>query len=284
MKRILIILLLLSGVSAAIAQDKSDLQKIVDTEHAFAAYAAEHDTKSAFLEYLTADAVLFQPDKVNGREYWNGRAQSKGLLSWAPNYADVSTNGIMGYTTGNWEYRPKGKDDTPVAFGEFITVWLRQPDGKYKFVVDIGIGHDKPAKYSNDWVTSQDKSTDPNTKNSSAADTASGFYEAASGQNLIAAYKAYAADDIRLYRENKMPAIGKKDALKLASSERGLVKLAKKSVFLGSANLSYTTSTYTRTDGDKVIEKGNYMQVWKFKYGKWVIVLDIFKAVPPSDK
>ncbi len=284
MKRFLIILLVLSGFSATLAQEKSDLQKIIDTEHAFAAYAAEHDTKSAFLEFLTSDAVLFQPDKVNGREYWNGRAGSKGLLSWAPNYADVSTNGIMGYTTGNWEYRPKGKDDTPVAFGEFITVWVRQPDGKYKFVVDIGIGHDKPAKYSTDWVTTQDKRADPNAKNSSAMDTASGFYEIVSGQDLTAAYKAYAADDIRLYRENEMPAIGKKDALKLASSEKGQVKLAKKSVSLGAANLAYMTSTYTRIDGGKLIEKGNYMQIWKFKSGKWVIVLDIFKAIPQSDK
>ena len=284
MNRIFIILLILSGVTAAIAQEKSDLQKIVDTEHAFAVYAAEHDTKSAFLAFLTADAVLFQPDKVNGREYWNGRAQSKGLLSWAPNYADVSTNGVMGYTTGNWEYRPKGKDDTPGAFGDFITVWVRQPDGKYKFVVDIGIGHDKPAIFSKDWVTTSDKSADPNAKNSSAMDTASGFYEIASGQNLTAAYKAYAADDIRLYRENKMPAIGKKEALKLASSEKGSVRLAKKSVSLGAGNLAYMTSTYTRNEGDKVIEKGNYLQIWKFKSGKWVIVLDIFKAIPQSDK
>ena len=284
MKRIFITLLVLSGVSAAIAQDNSDLQRIVDTEHAFAVYAAEHDTKSAFLQYLTADAVLFQPDKVNGREYWNGRAGSKGLLSWAPNYADVSTNGAIGYTTGNWEYRPKGKDDTPVAFGEFITVWVRRSDGKYKFVVDIGIGHDKPSKYSTDWVTTQDKSADPNAKNSSAMDTASGFYEIASSQNLTAAYKAYAADDISLYRENKMPAMGKKDALKLASSEKSSIRLAKKSVSLGAANLAFMTSTYTRNDGDKVIEKGNYLQIWKFKSGKWVIVLDIFKAIPPSDK
>lgn len=284
MNRFLIILLVLSGVTTPAAQQKSDLQKIVDTEHAFAAYAVEHDTKSAFLEFLTADAVLFQPDKVNGREYWNGQAESKGLLSWAPNYADVSTNGIIGYTTGNWEYRPKGKEDTPVAFGEFITVWLRQPDGKYKFVVDIGVGHEKPVKYSNDWVTTQDKSADPNAKNSSVADTASGFYEIASVQNLSAAYKAYAADDIRLYRENKMPAIGKKESVKLASSEKGRVRLAKKSVFLGSANLAYATSAYSRTDGGKEIEKGNYMQVWKYKSGKWVIVLDIFKAVPTSDK
>ena len=263
---------------AAYAQ--SDLQKLVDTEHSFATFAAEHDTKSGFLEYLAPDGVLFQPDKVNGREYWNARGESKGLLSWAPNYVDISTNGILGYTTGNWEYRPKGKDDTPVAFGDFITVWLRQPDGKYKFVVDIGVGHEKPEKYSSVWVTSQDKAKDLNEKNTSAADVANGFFELATKQGLSKAYAAYAADDIRLYREDKFPFLGKKSAIKAASAEKGAILLAKKSFFMGTTNLSYTTSTYTRAYGGKVIAKGNYMQIWKLKTGKWVIVLDIFKPVP----
>ena len=262
------------------AQSKSDIQKLVDSEHSFATFAAEHDTKSAFLEFIAPYGVLFQPDKVDGREYWTARGPSKGLLSWAPNYADISTNGILGYSTGNWEYRPKGKDDAPSAFGEFITVWLRQPDGNYKFAVDIGIGHEKPAQYSNDWATSTDKAKDPNAKNTSAADVANVFFELATKQSLKKAYEVYAADDIRLYREEKIPILGKKNAVKAASAEKGAVVLAKKSFFIGTTNLSYTTSTYTRNDGGKVIETGNYMQIWKLKAGKWVIVLDIFKAVP----
>ena len=268
--------LLVSFTSAA----QDDIQKLVNTEHAFAAFAAEHDTRSAFLEFLASDGVVFQPDKVNGREYWTARGPSKGLLSWAPNYADVSTNGILGYTTGNWEYRPKGKDDTPTAFGEFITIWVRQADGKYKFVVDIGIGHAKPDKYLNEWVASADKATDANEKRSSAADAANGFFEIASKQSLRKAYNAFAADDIRLYREEKIPLFGKKNAVKAVGDEKGITTLARKSTFFGATNLSYTTSTYTRTDNGKVIEKGNYMQIWKLKSGKWKIVLDIFKPLP----
>ncbi|MFM9905446.1 MAG: YybH family protein [Pyrinomonadaceae bacterium] len=280
MKRFFIILGLLSCVTAVAAQNKSDLQSLVDTEHSFADFAAAHDTKSAFLEFLAVDGVVFQPDKLNGIAYWNARGPSKGLLSWAPNYADLSTNGMLGYTIGNWEYRPKGKDDTPIAFGDFITVWSRQADGKYKFVVDIGVGHEKPAVYSSEWVTTADKTADPNAKNMSAADTANSFCDMATKRGLRRAYETYAADDIRFYREEKLPFLGKKASIKAAKAEKGTVQLAKKSTFFGSTNLSYTTSTYTRTDAGKLLEKGNYMQIWKLKAGRWVIVLDIFKPVP----
>lgn len=259
---------------------QNDVQTLVETEHAFAQFALDNSTKDAFLKFVANDGVLFLPDKVSGREYWNARAASTGLLSWAPNYADISANEILGYTTGNWEYRPKGKDDTPTAFGDFITIWLRQPDGKYKFVVDIGVGHAKPAKYSTDWVSSSEAAKDLNEKNTSAADTANGFFEIAIKQSARKAYESYAADDIRLYREEKLPYLGKKDALKAVAADKGILALAKRSTFFGAADISYTTSTYTRSVDGKVIEKGNYMQIWKLKAGKWRIVLDIFKPVP----
>jgi hypothetical protein len=271
-------------VFAACTFGQTDLQKVVDAEHAFAAYAAEHDIKSAFLEYLAPDGVLFLPDKINGREHWSAREKSSGLLSWAPNYADVSSNGLLGYTTGNWEFRPKGKDDPPIAFGDFITVWLRQSDRKYKFVVDIGVGHAKPEKYSIEWTSPADKSQDPNTKNLSAADVANGFLDIATNQTLKKAYEAYASSDIRMYREDKLPFLGKKAAVKQAGSEKGELTLARKSSFFGAADLSYATSTYKRTLNGKIVEKGNYMQIWKLKNDKWMIVLDIFKPVPESGK
>lgn len=259
---------------------QSDLQKLVDTEHAFAQFASEKGTKAAFLEYIAVDGLLFLPDKINGKTYWNGRGESTGLLSWAPNYADISANGIIGYTTGNWEYRPKGKDGEPTGFGEFITVWLRQPDGKYKFVVDIGVGHPRPEKYSTEWVTSPEKAKDPNEKNSSAADSANGFYTTMTTRGIGKAYAAYAVDDMRAFREDKAPFIGKKSLMSMLKKEKATYSLAKRSSFFGSADIAYNTNTYTKTVGGKLVEKGNTMQIWKLIAGRWRIVLDIFKPVP----
>src|SRR3982750_2287082 len=150
-------------VAKGIAQ--TDLEKLVDTERAFARMAAEKGTRTAFLANMTDDALVFGPDKAYGKPVWSARADGTPgvpLLSWEPNYADISANGILGYTTGNCEFRPKGKDDSPSGFGEVGTVWLRQPDGRYKWVVDIGVGHPKPEKYLTKWTTSAVKGTDLN--------------------------------------------------------------------------------------------------------------------------
>lgn len=274
------VLLCLCSVLAVAGQ--TDLQKLVDAEHAFARFAAEKGTKAAFLANMTPDALIFSPDKANALEYWTARQSNASLLSWAPNYADISANGILGYTTGNWEFRAKGKNDQPSAFGDFITIWLRQPDGKYKWVVDIGVDHDKPAKYSTEWATATE-AKDPNSKNSSAADNANRFFEAAAHDKVKKAYEQFAADDIRLYRENKLPFIGKKEAMRAVSSEKGHLKLLNRSSFFGSADLSYMISSYERKVNGKIVQRGNFMQIWKFKGGRWQIVLDVFKPVPEKE-
>jgi ketosteroid isomerase-like protein len=274
--------MIIFAASAALGQ--ADVQKIVDAEHAFAAMAAEKGAPPAFLAFMTGDALAYVPEETNAKAYWSERKTNASLLAWAPNYADISSNGLMGYTTGNWEFRPKGKDDAPTAFGDFVTVWLRQTDGSYKWVVDMGVSHAKPAAYSTNWVTSSDKSHDPNSDRSSAADTANGFQQMLLRESVKKAYELYAADDLRLYRENELPFLGKKDALKRISHEKGEIVLAKKSNFFGSADLAYTIGKYSRTDNGRTIERGSYMQIWKLKNGKWKIVLDVFKPVPESGK
>ncbi len=260
----------------AIAQ--ADLQKLVDAEHAFAALAAEKGTQTAFLENMADDAVIFVPDKTRAKEFWTARTPNASQLSWAPNFADVSSNGILGYTTGNWEFRAKGKEDAPLAFGDFVTVWLRQLNGKYKFVVDIGIDHPKPDKYSTQWSTG---TAAPDGKGDiSPGDLATEFFKVVTAKGIAKAYEAYAADDIRVYRDGKLPVLGKRALRALVSGDKTALAFAKRGIFFCASDLAYTTNAYTRALGGKTVEKGNFMQIWKFRSGRWQIVLDIFKPVP----
>jgi hypothetical protein len=138
-----LILVILIGANVW-AQTKTDLQILVETEKSFARYADEKGMKAAFLEFLADDGIMFAPNVVNGKEYFRSRPESPATLVWYPIFADVSSNGVLGYTTGRGEFRPKGKTDTTVYYSDFATVWRRQTDGSYKAVLDIGISHDKP--------------------------------------------------------------------------------------------------------------------------------------------
>ncbi len=257
---------------------QTDIQRLVNAEHAFAQMASESGTRAAFLANMTEDALVFNPDRENGKAFWTARSESKGLLSWAPNYADVSRSGILGYTTGNWEYRANGKGDTPSAFGEFITLWLRQPDGKYKFVVDIGVGHPKPEKYSTEWSTLLRVEHADKARSEPTRDTAAEFYQLAATKGVAKAYEKFADENIRSFREDKFPILGKKSVLKVLQADKAEFVFAKKSSSFSSEDISYNLNTYTRTLGGKV-EKGNFLQIWKFYGGKWHLMWDVFKPV-----
>jgi ketosteroid isomerase-like protein len=275
MKRLVSICILLLMSQFVVRAQQADLKKLVETEQAFAAMAAEKGTKDAFLAYMTDDAVAFIPETTNAKAFWTARKPGVALLSWAPNYADISSTGLIGYTTGNWQWA-ETKDKAPSAFGDFITLWLRQPDGRYKWVLDIGVDHDKPDRYSTDWTTFTGGTGKDKTP---GRDVMTEFYQAATGKNLAKAYKKFAAENIRSYREGKMPILGKKQALKELAGDKAVVTFAKRSTTFTADDISYNLNTYSKTRDGKEVEKGNVLQIWKFFDGRWQIVLDIFKPV-----
>jgi ketosteroid isomerase-like protein len=262
------------------AQVEKDLQTLAETEKSFARTAAEKGTRSAFLEYAAPDGMMFQPTAVNARTYWEARAESKGFLAWQPSYVDISSNGLLGWTTGPWSFRPSGKDAKPTAFGDFVTIWQKQPDGKFRFVLDIGVSHAETPVDGIEWKSPADAGKELNTRRISAGDSTNGFFQLANQNSISKAYKTFAADDIRVLREGKMPILGKDAFLSELKKNKISVAFAKRSVFFGAADLAYNANTYTLTRADRTIEKGNYVQIWKLRDGKWQIVLDIFNPIP----
>jgi hypothetical protein len=99
------LVLLLLTATFALAQTKNSvqrpdtpLQKLVETEQAFARFAEEKGTKAAFLEYLADEGIVFQPTETNGKLFWKNRPDSPAWLNWSPVWADLSSDGNLGYT------------------------------------------------------------------------------------------------------------------------------------------------------------------------------------------
>lgn len=60
-------------------------------------------------------------------------------LSWTPTGAMMGPSGDMGYTWGHYEGRSKDANGNPiVTSGRYITVWRKEPDGRWKVVLDAG--------------------------------------------------------------------------------------------------------------------------------------------------
>ena len=284
MKKILLLSLIIIA-SLNVSAQENNLQKIYDAEKAFEKAVAEKGINQAFIEFSTADATCFFPGyPVNCIEYFKARPANPAALYWNPTFIDVSSNGAMAYSTGNSIYKSKGKDDTAAYYGEYATVWQRQPDGSYKSVLDLGISHEAQNTETK-WTSPADTGKELNEKRYSAADSSTAFFEMTTKQGLNKAYKTYFADDVRILRDGKMPLIGKKAALDALKDYKLNVAFAKRSVFVGAADMAYISNTYTATDkSGKTVEKGNFLQVWKLRDKRWQIVLDVFLPAPPEQK
>src|SRR5215204_1000080 len=269
------------------APANNNLGKLVETEQNFAKTAAEKGTKSAFLEFLADDGIIFNPNESNGKLVWKNRPESPALLSWNPAWADISSDGKLGYTTGGWEFRPKGKADSPTGFGEYVTLWQKQADGIFKAVLDIGINHPSSSFSNAAWKSPVDAGTGAKSvKNGVTNGTLNSVF---SNTSMANGYFNYLADDCIVLRDGNMPVYGKQNAF------FALEKIDKEfppSAFLNfSANLSkvfgnlmYVWGVYQLNHKDGSTKKWNFMQIWKNRSGKWEIVLDVFHPIPQNKK
>jgi ketosteroid isomerase-like protein len=139
-------------VMAAEKPDKEKVKaEVAAAELAFSAMAQEKGVLAAFEHFAAPDVafVATDPRKWRGpdavREHMKGTPPNL-KLSWAPLFVDVSDDGTLAYDYGRYESRLAGADGREVVRGGFfLTIWKRQPDGTWRYVMDHG-APDKPQK------------------------------------------------------------------------------------------------------------------------------------------
>ena len=281
MKFVLALVILLLTSLVVMAQDYS--AQIYDTERAFEKAVGEKGIRDGFIEFLSPLGVLFRPGPVNGRESWRSRPASPAALTWNPIKIETSSNGALGYSIGNSIYRPKGKTDTDEIHGHYLSVWTRQPNGDYRAALDAGISHSRPTQIEESWKPGAARAPETNDKRLFAGDSSIGFFRTAEDRGLSKAYKSYAASDIILMRDDRLPFVGRDAAVDFTEDQKSSIKFAKRRSFIEAGDLAYVYSTYALTDQKGVeTEKGNFVQVWKLRDGKWQIAVDLFLPLPPA--
>lgn len=104
----------------------------IDAERAFAARAARGEQWAAFRDSSTDTAMMFTPAPVVAHRYLAGRAEPKHPIQWWPAHSYVSCDGRIAVNTGPWTVPARGTS------GYFTTIWVRQPDGAWKWIYDGG--------------------------------------------------------------------------------------------------------------------------------------------------
>ncbi|WP_144096194.1 hypothetical protein [Croceicoccus sediminis] len=110
---------------------------VVAAELAFASMAQEKGQWTAFAEYAADDGIMFVPQLVNAKDWLKKRENPAQSVAWQPHEVWASCDGSVNVTRGAWQ-RPDG------STGWFTTVWQRQKDGEYRWLMDHGDTLEKP--------------------------------------------------------------------------------------------------------------------------------------------
>ena len=110
---------------------RADPGKVIATELAFARAAQEKGQWTAFAEFAADDAVMFVPEPINAKEWLRRQTNPAQTVRWQPHEVWSSCDGTLAVTRGAWQ-RPDG------STGYFTTVWERQRNSEYRWVMDQG--------------------------------------------------------------------------------------------------------------------------------------------------
>ncbi len=266
------------------------LAPVVEAEQAFAQHSIDQGMKPAFLRYAAPDGVIiYAGGPVNAIESWSKREPAPaGLLTWWPTYADVSRAGDMGWTTGPYEFREKPTDEKPADTGHFFTVWRRQADGSWKWVLDLGVRHPAPAttetvlRYPNIPAGGAARAAAADTGESqrSLLEAERSLSEESASKGMRSALLARADESLRLYRYGTFPVVGR-DAVARALKVQGelITWRPLKTDAAASGDLGYAYGSYelrTKMSDEQPAERGHYARVWKRdRGGPWRVVFNV---------
>jgi len=115
---------------------------LMQTDRDFSDMSVKEGMFKAFLFYIAEDGVMLRNNSfpAKGKETlakrFEGKTDTTFILSWEPLYEKISESGDLGYTYGL--HTNKDKLTGEVSRGTYVTIWLKQPDGSWKYVLDTG--------------------------------------------------------------------------------------------------------------------------------------------------
>jgi ketosteroid isomerase-like protein len=292
-------LLITAGLSAGAGQEgrKEALASLIAAERSFSRTSEAKGIREAFLTFLASDAVVFRPGPVEGRPvYEKMDPANPGLLTWEPEVAEVSAAGDLGYTSGPYVYR-QSRDAEPASYGDYVSVWKKQADGTWKVFLDIGIRHgrpeaparpgevDMPAVGKNAGPLSPERLRDEER----AFGPRAGLIESiAAAKGLRKALSELSTDDVRVYRPEKFPTIGKAAFKELIPANAGRIDPRTQRHtgdhqigIAWSGDLAYSYGTSRLSKDPTTSERTAFLRIWrKERSGVWKICLDIEFPLP----
>jgi ketosteroid isomerase-like protein len=261
------------------------LVSLADAERAFAKLSVRTSQREAFLANFADEGVWFDPGPSNTKAALAKSAAPtsarKRSLDWEPVTGDIALSSELGYTTGPYTLTEDGKT---IAEGWFFSVWRRPSGGQWKVVADFGI----PVASGSTLRPREFKAAEVHgvrpagLVGEDAAKTEietaeREFAERAGRDGLQAACRDRGTDDLRLYRPNDAPLVGRLAAAASMPSLPTRLQWQPSHVSVSTAgDLAYSYGAYAiGSDSGGTATKGFYLHVWKRRPEGWRLAVDV---------
>ena len=143
------LLLLLLPAAAISCKNKQREQPVeidyksmmIETDRAFSKMSEEKGIKTAMMNYIDSEGVLLRPNSLpliggNAVDYISQGNDTSFTMTWEPKGGTVAKSGELGFTYGIYSVKPKDQDT--VLYGTYVSMWKKQEDGKWKFILETG--------------------------------------------------------------------------------------------------------------------------------------------------
>ena len=246
------------------------VQQIDDAERAFSLAVAQSGMVQAFRQFAAPDAVMFLPDPTPAGPAL-ASAHWAGDLVWRAQYIGVAASGDLAFSAGPSLLRGAGR---PLG-GYYLTVWRRQSDGGWKYVLDHAA--DMPPVV---WRTPPRPPVVVNTEPPPGAPSDEGMREADGSLNVAlpkgaaAAFAARLDDQAVLMRTMRPVAQGRSKALTLVSDSPPILEaltLGGSRSMDGSLGYTYGRARWSGPEGPQA---GYYVRVWRATPQGWRLLAD----------
>lgn len=287
---ILLSLLLSTSVLAQQPDSSSALFQMKDAELNFARHSVTYGRKAAFSEFLADESVIFTDNWImHGKQYWLDRKASALVLKWEPEFMDIATSGDFGVSTGPWEAQEFRPYTLPVSTGYYLSVWKKQPGGKWKVILDAGTTTPPEKKYKHGFSFPEGADNIKVSSSSVPIDNSITFSELASSEQQLnnawqakpesATYLRFISPSARLLVSGHLPATDPVSIkLRISELDKSIAWIPDGYGASDSGDMGYVFGiTKTGTINKKI--SGNYVRIWKRRPdNSWAIIIEVMSA------
>ncbi|MFT3678739.1 MAG: hypothetical protein QM791_00615 [Ferruginibacter sp.] len=147
MKKFILPLLLLCFLLSCFTKKKEKVSDasvradVMAADRAFSRLSEEKGLKAAFVEYIDSNGILLRPNTVplvegNAMDFISRADDTGFMMTWEPKSATVARSGELAFTYGIFSMKENVSDS--IQYGTYVTVWKKQADGQWKFVLHSG--------------------------------------------------------------------------------------------------------------------------------------------------